>query len=152
MKSLRICLMSLCALLFFVSGFSAAADKNYKKGSVWNVALIATEPGQTDTYIDSLKANYTTVMEEARKQGIVSSYKILVGDRANPQDWDLMILIEYPNWAAFDTAEEKYDAITAKMFGSADKADDNVKQQMKERVKLRTIFGGKQMQEIHFVK
>jgi hypothetical protein len=152
MKSLKMCFAALCALLFFASGFAAAADKNYKKGSVWSVGMISTEAGQSDTYLDSLKASYTTVMEEAKRQGLVLSYKILVGDRANPQDWDVMILIEYPNWSSFDTAQEKFDAITAKYYGSMEKSDDHTKKEMADRVKIRTIFGGKQMQEIQFVK
>ncbi len=152
MKTLRIGVISLCTFLFFVSSFAFAADKNYKKTSVWQVSFISTEAGQSDTYLDSLKNSYMTVMEEAKKQGLVLSYKILTGDRANPQDWDVMIMIEYPNWSSFDTIEEKFDAITAKFYGSNDKADEHSKKEMSDRVKIRTIFGGKAMQEIQFVK
>jgi len=152
MKTLKIGVVSLFAMLFLVSSMAFAADKNYKKGSVWHAAFITTEAGQTDAYLDSLKGNYTTVMEEAKKQGLLLQYKIMIGDRADPHDWDVMILIEYPNWSSFDTIEEKFDAITAKYYGSMDKADEHDKKEMADRMKIRSIFGGKTLQEIHFVK
>jgi hypothetical protein len=143
------------AILALLAAFGQpafAADKNYTRGSVWIVSLIKTEPGKSDDYIDSLKAEYTTLYEEALKQKIVLSYKILVGDSANPDDWDVLIEQELPNFAALDTLEEKFDGIAAKLYGSQTKADDTQKQEMTARVAIRKIFGGKIMQEIHYVK
>jgi len=131
---------------------SLAADKNYTKGSVWITSLIKTEPGKQDDYVDSLKAQYTTLYDEAIKQKIVLSYKILIGGSANPEDWDVMILTEVPNYAAFDTLEAKFDAIAEKAYGTQAKADENDKKEMTDRALIRKIFGGKLLQEIHYAK
>ncbi len=138
----------IAAILMIAATSGYAADKGYKLGSVWNVSLISVEPGQTDDYIKGLKSFYTTVIDEAIKEKFVISYKMLDGDRANPQDWNFMILIEYKNWAAIDGINDKFDAIQARIAGSATKAEEEGKKQMSERVKIRSIFGGKPMQEI----
>jgi len=148
MKTIKLGFTILFTLCLFVSSLATAADKNYKKTSVWRVNLITTEYGQMDPYLDSLKLNYTTAM----KQGVVLSYKILRGVKASPGDWDVMILIEYPDWASLDTMEAKMDAINTKIYGSMEKSEENTKKLNKDREKIRTIFGGKMMQEIQFVK
>ncbi len=152
MKTKKIGFTMVFTLLLFISGLANAADANYKRTSVWRVNLITTEYGQMDPYLDSLKSNYTTAIEEAKKQGMVLSYKILTGVKANPEDWDVMILIEFANWASLDTMQAKMDAINTKLYGSMEKSDDNAKKQNAERTKIRAIFGGKLMQEIQFVK
>jgi hypothetical protein len=129
-----------------------AMDKGYKLGSVWNVSLISVESGQTDDYIKSLKGFYTTVMDEAIKDKLVVSYKMLDGTRSNPSDWNFLILIEYKNWAAFDGLNDRFDALRARMAGSEAKADESDKKAMTERVKIRSIFGSKTMQEILLTK
>src|SRR5438045_2580150 len=101
-NSLKRILMGATFLIAATSSF--AADKTYKLGSVWNVAMISVEPGQNDEYLNSLKGFYTTVMEEAIKEKLVISYKLFQGNRANPQDFNFMILIEAPNWASLDSA------------------------------------------------
>ena len=131
---------------------SFAADKNYTRGSVWLATMIKTEPGKQDEYFDSLKAEYTGLYDEAVKQKVILSYKILGGDSANPGDWDVLILTEIPNYAAIDTIEEKFDAIAAKLFGSLAKSDENDKKSMADRALIRKLFGGKVLQEIHFAK
>ena len=138
----------IAAILMFAATAGHAADKGYKLGSVWNVSMISVEPGQSDDYIKSLKNFYSTVMEEVIKEKLVVSFKLLDGNRSNPQDWNFMILIEYKNWAAFDGINDKFDAIQARIAGSQTKADEMDKKAMTDRAKMRTIFGGKQMQEI----
>ena len=149
-NSLKRVLVGAILVIAATSGY--AADKGYKLGSVWNVAMISVEAGQTDEYLKSLKGYYTTVMEQAIKEKLVISYKLFQGARANPQDFNFMILIEAPNWASFDGASDKFDALAAKFAGSEAKADETNKREMSDRAKIRTIFGGKNMQEVIFVK
>jgi len=114
--------------------------------------LVKVEPGKGDDYIDSLKDAFIRVNDEAIKEKVILSYKILVGDAANNTDWNVMIMTEAANFAALDTMEAKFDAIAAKAYGSLDKAEATDKEAMTNRAKIRTIFGDKMLQEIHFVK
>ena len=136
-----------------VTAFAAhAADNGYKLGSVWNVVMISVEPGRGDDYIASIKGYYTTVMEQAIKEKAVVSYKLLQGARSNPQDFNFVIMIESANWASFDKLPDQLEAIAAKVAGSATKAEDVAKTGNADRMKIRTVFGGKNMQEVVFVK
>lgn len=150
MKLVRCFAAALLAAVFALP--SVAADKNYTKGSVWSVTMIKTEAGKQDEYLDSLKAQYTGLYDEAVKQKVITSYKILIGDSSNPGDWDVLILTEAPNYAAIDTIEGKFDAIAEKIYGSQAKADETDKKAMTDRLPIRKIYGGKLMQEIRYVK
>jgi hypothetical protein len=53
-------------------------------------------------YLGDLASTWKQVMDEARKQQLIVSYKILGGNPGNREDWDLMLLVESKNWAAFE--------------------------------------------------
>jgi hypothetical protein len=135
------------ALLLSCSGiFQARGEVPYTEGSLYYVAFIKTKPGMTDEYLKSLAANQKVFVTEEMNEGIVLSYKILNGVSANPQDFDIIILIEYKNMASQDGLRDKMDAINQKLFGSdADKKDE---QRMASRVQMREIYGEKLMREI----
>jgi hypothetical protein len=134
-------------LLLSCAGISIArGEAPYTEGSVYSVAFIKTKPGMTDQYLKSLAANSRPLIAEEKAEGIVLSYKILLGEAANPEDFDLIILIEFKNMAAFDGLREKLDAIDQKLLGAeADKKDEQV---MIDRAQIREIFGNKLMREI----
>jgi len=132
--------------LCIVSGVLWAADRPYTEGSVWNVTLVRVKPGMDNAYLSDLATGWKNVMEEARKQGLVVSYKILVGSSANRDDWNLMLLTESKNWASFDGADAKFDAIAEKMVGPEKKQME----MMIKRSDIREIVGNKNLQELHF--
>ena len=45
-------------------------------------------------------------------------YKILLGDAATPQDFDILIMVESKNMAALDGLREKTDPIARKIMGT----------------------------------
>jgi hypothetical protein len=136
-----------------IAAFAAdAADNGYKLGSVWNVVMISVEPGRGDDYLGSIRSYYMTVMDQAVKEKIVLSYKLLQGARSNPQDFNFLIMIESPNWAAYDLLPDQLEALAGKFAGSAAKAEETARTGMADRTKVRTVFGGKNMQEVVFTK
>jgi hypothetical protein len=131
-------------LAITISTGSFAQTRTYKDGSAWQVSLIKTETGQDVAYLNSLKTTWKSVMEEAKAQGLILSYKILAGSSANPDDWNILLMVEYKNLAAMEGNEDKWDAIQAKVVGNED-AQSKLRD---SRVKMRTIFGGKMVREI----
>jgi hypothetical protein len=121
-----------------------AQDKPYTEGTVWTVTMIRVKPGMFDVYMRDLLPLRKKIDEEAKKQGLVISSHILSGNSMGRDDWDVMILDEYKNWAAFDGISAKYDAISAKIIGSEDKQV----QLMVKRGDVREIVGNKVMQEL----
>ena len=121
-----------------------AQDKPYTEGTVWTVTLIRVKPGMFDVYMREVLPLRKKINEEAMKQGLVISSHVLSGNSMGRDDWDVMLLEEYKNWAAFDGITAKYDAIEAKLIGSEDKQV----QLMTKRGEVREILGNKVMQEL----
>ena len=119
-------------------------ERPYKEGSVWAISIVKTKNGLADDYLREVIPVRKKIMDEAQKQGLVLSYKILSGTSANRDDWDIMFLDEYKNWAAFDGLTAKFDAIERKLIG--DEAAQT--QMMVKRVDVRELVGDKVMQEL----
>ena len=94
-----------------------AQDRTYKEGSVWNVQFIRTNAGMGVEYLNSLKTTWKATQDEALKQGLILSYKILDGQAANPQDFDIILLTEFKNLASMEGMDDKWDAISKKVVG-----------------------------------
>lgn len=125
---------------------AAAQERPYTEGSVWDVTLVRTAPGQYESYLSDLSRVWRAFNEEAKKRGVVTSYKILSAQRATPEDWDLILMVEYPNMATFDDAAEKFDPIAESILGSLREQGEATV----ERSQLRDILGGKLARELHF--
>ena len=106
--------------------------------------MIHTKPGMGDDYLKGLAKSLKTTLEEEKKQGLVLSYKILLGSAATPGDYDILNMVEFKNMAALDGLREKTDPIALKMIGS----EDQQRQMAMKRVELREIVGSKLMREI----
>lgn len=132
------------ALLFVVCAGAYAQDKPYTEGSVWTVSMIRVKPGMFEAYMREVLPLRKKINEEAKKQGLVVSDHIFTGNSVGHDDWDVMFMTEYKNWAAFDGITAKYDAIAAKVIGSEDKQV----QLMTKRTETREILGNKTMQEL----
>ena len=98
----------------------------------------------TIDYLKNLKNNWKATHDEAVKQGLIVSYKILEGASANPEDWDIMLMTEYKSLSAMEGADEKWDAISKKIIGG----EDAMKKLNESRVSMRTIYGGKLLREV----
>jgi hypothetical protein len=107
------------------------------------MSFIKVNPGQDETYLNSLKTSWKAVHDEAIKQGLILSYKILAGSASSPDDWNLVLMVEYKNLASMEGNDEKWDAIQAKVLPPAD-----MKKLMESRVAVRTIYGDKLLREV----
>src|SRR6266571_5873696 len=123
---------------------SAQSDAPYTEGPVWNATMVKTKAGMTDEYLKGLAKTLKGTLEEAKKQNLVLDYKILLGNPATPQDFDILIMVESKNMAEFDGAREKFDPIAKKIEGSVEQQ----KQTAVKRLDLREILGAKLMREI----
>jgi hypothetical protein len=123
-----------------------AQDKPYRETTVWGISFIKVKPGMFDVYMRDLAAQRRPLMEEAKKQGLVVSERMLAGSSSGRDDWNLMLMVEYKNWAAFDGLSDKFDALALKIVGSEEKQ----LQTMVKRTEVREIIGEKTLQEITF--
>ena len=133
-------------LLFavYVSANCFAQELPYETGSVWDLSFIKTKDGKDLDYLKDLSKNWKAIMEEAKKEGLILSYKIISATAVNRDDWDLLLMTEFKNYAVFDGMDEKFYALAAKVMGSEEEMDDL----MVNLADMREILGSKLGQEI----
>jgi hypothetical protein len=141
---MKIAALCTTVVLMLVAQAGFGQDKPYKEGSVWTVTFVKVKPGMMDTYLRDLGANRKKLMEQAKKDGLILSERLLSGDATGREDFDLILMVEYKNWAAFDGLSDKFRTLAEKMVGSEDKQV----QMMTKRTEVREIVGTKTMQEI----
>ena len=123
---------------------SAQSDAPFTVGPVWNITMVKAKSGMTDEYLKGLAKTLKGTLEEAKKQNLVLDYKILLGNAATPQDFDILILVESKNMAALDNGREKFDPIARKVVGTTDQQQAMAV----KRLDIREIIGTKLMREI----
>jgi hypothetical protein len=131
-------------MIAFTGRCLAQSDAPYTEGSVWNITLVKTKYGMSDDYLKGLAKSFKGTLDEAKKQNLIMDYKILLGDAANAQDFDILLMVESKYMAAFDGAREKFDPIANKVEGNADQQRATAV----KRLDLREILGQKIMREI----
>src|SRR6266446_4890677 len=123
---------------------TAQSTAPYTEGAVWQITMVKTKPGMGDDYLKTLAKIFKSTNDEAKKQGIITDYKILIGDAATQQDYDMLLMIQYPNMAALDGLRDKIDPIGAKMIGN----DDQQRQLAVKRLEIHETMGDETMREI----
>ena len=140
----RLTSLVLFGMLYLGSVVVYGQEKPYTEGSVWIITMIRVKPGMLDVYMRDVLPLRKKINEEAKKQGLILSDRILTGSASRRDDFDVMFLTEYKNWATFDGITAKYDAIESKIIGSEEKQV----QLMSKRAEVREILGEKTMQEL----
>jgi hypothetical protein len=147
-KTFATAALSLCLAVVCSAQTSADTTKGsnapYNEESVWTLTMIKTKTGLNDEYIKQITGTVKPVYDEQKKKKIILDYKILNGDASSPQDFNILILVEYPNWAAFDGLRDKTDPILEKVMGSVQQQRDLAV----KRLDIREILGTKTMREI----
>ncbi len=143
-------IFAIIALSFGLAGFCLAqttaksAGTPYTEGTVWTLTMIKTKAGLGDDYFRQISQSVKPVYEEEKKQKIILDYKILEGDAMGPEDFNIIIMVEYPNMAALDGLRDKMDPIVEKVMGS----QDQQRATAVKRLDIREILGTKTMREI----
>jgi hypothetical protein len=150
----RIFIRLALSVLFATSSAALAAEQKpaaegasvapYHEGSVWDISFIRTVPGMDDDYLKSLSATWKRTMDEAKKQGLVLSYKVISTPAVGAEDWNIMLMVEFKNWAAFDGLDAKFRALESKLVGNP----DQMRTLMTKRQEVRHILGNKFGQEL----
>ena len=63
-----------------------AQDKPYREGSVWSMSFVKVKNGLFDDYMSELFPVRQRIMEEAKKQGLILSHKVFVGNSSSRDD------------------------------------------------------------------
>jgi len=134
--------LSAVSCLAAITGVAHADGRDYNDGPVQNVTFIRTVDGHFDDYMHWLATTYKKEQEAAKAAGLITRYQVLIGQAHSPNDPDVILIIEYKNWAALDHLGGKLDQVSAKVEGSVDAANKSES----DRSKIRTVLGSETVQ------
>jgi hypothetical protein len=139
----------MCIILRVSRNAYTQEEDVYDPGTVWSLTFIRTGANVADDYLKDLTKTWKASMEEALKEGLIKSYKVLLGAPANEKDFNIVLMIENENMAVFDPnpeREAKFDAIQEKIKKSMEGEFDGT---VKNYETLRKLYGTKLMREIY---
>ena len=145
--------ITLTCFLFFASMLLSSNVKAqeadlYSEGSVWNLTFIKLKANMGEEYLKGLSKTWKASMEELVNQKLILSYKVLMGSASNPQDFDLLLMIELENFAAMDPDPErdkKREEVEKKI---RDGMGEEFMKTVANYTTMREITGSKTMREI----
>ena len=146
MKQFKVFFLS---MFFLALSTSVFAQEHYTEGNVRVVSFYRTNPGQFDNYMEYLRANFLPQQEEAKKQGLILDYYVLLSQPSNPDDWDVAVGFIYKSFGdALDYNQgnaDKMKEIQSKHFNTKD--EDKIDDLMAKRFDMRTFIGVKYIRE-----
>lgn len=93
---------------------------NTTPGPVTRVILIDIKPGRADAFWADMRRNLFPISEQQKRQKLLVDYTVATKVTADsPDDWNVVMTLTYPNWAALDTFSSRADPITLAHYGSA---------------------------------
>ena len=142
-RSLALCLFVIA--LFAVAAPAMAQNPNYDTGPVWRVVYYHVKPGMADAFWKDFKENVKPLLDEFKKQGWISDYKMWTNATAdNANDWDIALGLLFPNWAALDQLDAKSASVVTKHYGSREASFDIAK----KRAEIRDVVASKLAREV----
>ena len=133
-------------LVLLLSAMPAfAQNPNYDVGPVWRVTYYHLKPGMGDAFWKDFREHIKPVLDEDKKQGLISDYKVFNNATTNgSNDWDVALGVLYPNWAAIDQLEAKGASVVVKHYGSREAAFEAAK----KRAEIREVVGSHLAREV----
>jgi len=81
--------LSAFAFLLLLLAPALFAQEHYTEGPIWRIELIRVKPTHMDEYLTSLRQSTKPIIEEEKKQGMITDYKVFLKETKNgPEDWD----------------------------------------------------------------
>jgi hypothetical protein len=148
MKSKLLTALSVIIAASFLSAPTMAQDhsRSWENGNVLQVTNVHIKPGMFNAYINDLNGLWRVFLEEQMKDGDVVAYRMWSNAAAREGEADLILTVEYANWAAFDRGVDYFDEISKKLTGST----EEMRQLNVKREELREIGSTINLQEIKF--
>jgi hypothetical protein len=108
------------ALATFAAPALAQQSPNTTPTTLTRVILIHVKPGRADPFWADVRQHLKPIYDEEKRQGMLSNWSAATKPTQDgPEDWNVVLTLTYPNWAALDTFGPKSDPITLAHYGSA---------------------------------
>ena len=75
----------------------------YEEGPIWQIMTFKAPPGRVEMSLMNTSKVWRHQLELAKEMGFMIDYKILTKWASSPDDWNIMVVEIFPNWASYDT-------------------------------------------------
>jgi len=140
-----IAVLAFAAMLPTFSLSQATPVRPFHDGPVWNIAFIKAKPGLGLNYMNWLATEWKTEQEALKKAGLILNYMVIETESHNPNDFDLMLMIEYKDLATMEANQDKAEAVANQALNSN---DQKMIAGYQERATWREIMGNRLAREI----
>lgn len=122
----------------------AQINRPYRNGTVWSIGFIRMKPGMETAYLNYIAGDWKREQEALKKEGQIVSYKILQTEAHGSNDWNLMLMSEYKDLAAYEKSLDKTDALLQTVIGN----DEKQRQGYRDRLEIREVLQDRLVREI----
>ncbi len=135
-----------CAAMFSVPASAQDNERNWENGTILQVTHVTTKPGMFNAYINDLNGLWRLFLDQQKEDGNVVGYRMWSNVAARENEPNLILSVEYANWAAFDLGVDYFEEISIKLRGSL----ENMRELGIAREELREIGSTFNLQEVKF--
>jgi hypothetical protein len=135
------------ALAINAQAFEVYTDYTPSK-EVWNVTMVKVNPNRIDDYLEGLKQTWQSGCDISKKQGTVLDCFVYISETAANSDFNMMLVMKFPNAASLDPNAEQFKAFQTAM--RAQLAEDKQDKLVEGYEELRTFFGEQNFRRVEF--
>jgi hypothetical protein len=135
------------ALAANAQAFEVYTDYTPSK-EVWNVTMVKVNPNRIDDYLEGLKQTWQSGCDISKKQGTVLDCFVYISETAANSDFNMMLVMKFPNAASLDPNAEQFKAFQTAM--RAQLAEDKQDKLVEGYEELRTFFGEQNFRRVEF--
>jgi hypothetical protein len=123
----------------------AAPKRPFHDGPVWDITFVKAKPGVGLNYMNFLATEWKTEQEALKKAGLILNYMVIQTESHNPNDFDIMLMIQYKDLASMEGNQDKAEAVANQALNSN---DQKMIAGYQERASWREIIGDRLAREI----
>ena len=132
-------------LLPNLSPAQAMPNRPFHEGPVWDITFVKAKPGVGLNYMNWLATEWKTEQEALKKAGLIMNYMVIATESHSPNDFDLMLMVQFKDLASMEANEDKREAVANQALNSN---DQKMIAGYQERASWREVIGGRLAREI----
>ncbi|HVG19797.1 MAG TPA: hypothetical protein VNI02_12160 [Blastocatellia bacterium] len=117
--------------------------RNWRDGSVIVMTFIRSRTGQDLSYLDAIADVWKKQQEALKSEGIITSYRVLQGNAASEQDFNIILMTEYKDFRAMEENADKQTVILQQIA-----RENQASAQVLQDEKVREFFGVRTVRNI----
>jgi len=132
-------------LLPNLSPAQAMPMRPFHDGPVWEITFVKMKAGLGLNYMNFLASDWKKEQEALKQAGLILNYMVIETESHSPNDFDLMLMVEFKDLATMEANQDKAEAVANQALNSN---DQKMIAGYQERASWREIIGERLARQI----